>query len=317
MKWNEVVIITTTEAADATANLLVEAGAQGTVIEDELDYINLQDDGFGQLKDSRDIPEFGHDVFVKAYYPDEKLFKDTLNVIRKKMSEMTAMGLTLGKYELLINDVKEEDWEHSWKQFYHPIRVTRYLTIVPFWEKYKPVQVDEKILLMDPGMAFGTGTHPTTRLSLEALETVVSGGEKVLDVGTGSGILSIASKALGAGEVFAYDIDSVAIKQTKMNVELNGYTSQIAIEKNSLLEGIHDACADIIVANILAEILLLMIEDAWNNLKNNGVFILSGIIDSKKEELLEVLVEQGFIIEEIKNSKDWYCVICKKELEGE
>ena len=315
MKWNEVVIVTTTEAADATANLFIEAGAQGTVIEDELDFINLQDDGFGQLKDDKDIPASDQDVFVKAYYPDTDAFLETITLIKQKMAAMAKIDLDLGKYQLIVNDVKEEDWENSWKQFYHPIRITRYLTIVPFWEDYTPQQADEKRLLMDPGMAFGTGTHPTTRLSLEALETVIRGDEKVLDVGTGSGVLSIAAKYLGAGETYAYDIDPVAIQQTKKNVELNGFSDSISIAKNSLLEGIKDAKADIIVANILAEILLLMITDAWNNLKDNGTFILSGIINSKKDDVLHALIKQGFVIEEIKNSKDWYCIICKKEVE--
>ncbi|MGP6146329.1 50S ribosomal protein L11 methyltransferase [Jeotgalibaca sp. A122] len=317
MKWNEVVIVTTTEAVEATANLLMEAGAKGTVIEDEWDYVHLQDDGFGILKDEHPVPTEEQDVFVKAYYPDSESFNETLALIKASMVKMKDAHLNLGKYSLLINDVKEEDWEHSWKAYYHPVRITRYLTVVPFWESYEKEQSDEKLLVMDPGMAFGTGTHPTTRLSLEALETTIRGGEKVLDVGTGSGVLSIAAKAFGAGEVKAYDIDEIATRQAKENIALNAYATDVTVEPNNLLRGIHNAEADLIVANILAEILLLMVEDAWNNLKNGGYFILSGIINSKREELEVALLAQGFILEQAKVMGDWHCLICKKEVDAE
>lgn len=315
MNWNEVIIVTTTEAVDATANLLLEAGAKGTVIEDDWDYASLQDDGSGILKDELPLPAGDQEVLVKAYYPGVDSFPDTLAIIKARMDKMKKFGLNLGKYELRINDIKEEDWEHSWKAFYHPIRITRYLTVVPHWESYQPSQVDEKIIIMDPGMAFGTGTHPTTRLSLEALETTLRGGEKVLDVGTGSGVLSIAAKALGAGTVQAFDIDEIATRQAKENIAFNRYAHDVTVEPNNLLEGIENSEADLIVANILAEILILMVEDAWNNLKNGGYFILSGIIHSKREELENSLLQQGFVLEQSKVMGDWHCLICKKEVE--
>ncbi|QIK50656.1 50S ribosomal protein L11 methyltransferase [Jeotgalibaca porci] len=315
MKWNEVIIVTTTEAVEATANLMLEAGAKGTVIEDGLDYANLIDDGSGILKDERPLPGEEDDVLVKAYYPDTESFLETLALIKDSMANMTITELNLGKYTLLINDVKEEDWENSWKAYYYPVRITRYLTVVPFWETYEKEQEDEKLLVMDPGMAFGTGTHPTTKLSLEALETTIRGGEKVIDVGTGSGVLSIAAKALGAEEVHAFDIDEIATRQAKENIALNQYANDVTVEPNNLLNGIKNANADLIVANILAEILMLMVDDAWDNLKDNGYFILSGIINSKREELEEKLLSRGFVIEQAKISGDWHCLICKKEVE--
>lgn len=315
MKWNEVVIVTSTEAVEAAANLLLEAGAQGTVIEDEWDYVHLQDDGSGILKDEHPNPTEEQEVLVKAYYPEAESFNETLAIIKSSMQNMKDSELFLGKFALRINDVKEEDWEHSWKAYYHPVRITRYLTVVPFWETYKPAQVDEKLLVMDPGMAFGTGTHPTTRLSLEALETTIRGGERVLDVGTGSGVLSIAAKALGAGEVSAFDIDEIATRQAKENIALNPYATDVIVQPNNLLKGIENAEADLIVANILAEILMLMVEDAWKNLKNGGYFILSGIINSKRQELEDKLLAQGFILEQAKVMGDWHCLICKKEVD--
>lgn len=315
MKWNEVIIITASEAVDATANLFMEVGAGGTVVEDEMDFVLLQNDGLGSIKDEQALPADDRDVLVKAYFSDSELFVDTIQLIKEKMVSLESVGLELGKFELVINDIKEEDWENAWKQYYHPIRLTRFLTVVPFWEEYQPEQADEKVIVMDPGMAFGTGTHPTTRLAVEALELTMRGNEKVLDVGTGSGVLSIAAKALGAADVQAYDLDEVATRQARKNFGLNNLESEITVKENNLLNGIVDEKADIIIANILAEILILMIEDAWNNLKDNGYFILSGIIFSKKEELETALEEQGFVIEQVKSSKDWYCFLCVKNLE--
>lgn len=315
MKWNEVAIIATTEAAEAAANVLMEAGAAGTAIEDEMDYINLEDDGFGWVKDDRPAPPKDHPVTIKAYYPDTEAFAEILQKIKQGMEKVKGTGLDLGRAELLINDVREEDWENAWKQYYHPIRVTRFLTIVPYWEEYTPATPEEKLLVMDPGMAFGTGTHATTRLSLEALETVMRGGEKVLDVGTGSGVLSIAAKALGAAEVHAFDIDEVATSVAKNNLNFNPGTEDVQVRENNLLAGIEHAEADIIVANILAEILLLMVEDAWRNLKAGGYFVLSGIIHSKRAELEAALLQHGFVLEQSKVMGDWHCLIMRKEVE--
>lgn len=316
MEWNEVVIVTSTEAVDAVANLFMDAGAKGTAIEDELDFINLKDDGFGQIKEYREQPEKNHHVYVKAYFPNTEAFTDTLKVVQDGIERLSRIELFPNHFELKINDLKEEDWENSWKEFYRPLRVTRYLTIVPHWEEYSPTEDDEKILRMDPGMAFGTGTHPTTKLALQALETTIRGNEKIMDVGTGSGVLSIAAKALGVKEVLAFDIDHVATRQSKENIQLNPYALDVVIKENNLLEGLKDSNADIIVANILAEILLKMTKDAWQNLKDGGTFILSGIIQSKRDELLKQLLEDDFILEQELIMDDWHCFICKKEVES-
>lgn len=315
MDWNEVVIVTSTEAVEAVANLFMDAGAKGTAIEDEWDFINLKDDGFGQIKEKRELPEKNHQVYVKAYFPDSETFVDTLKVIQDGIERLKKIELFPGGFELIINDLKEEDWENSWKAYYHPLRVTRYLTIVPHWEQYTPAEFDEKILRMDPGMAFGTGTHPTTKLALQALEIIIRGNEKILDVGTGSGVLSIAAKALGAREVLAFDIDQVATRQSKENIQLNSFALDVVVKENNLLEGIKDSGADIIVANILAEILLKMTKDAWLNLKDGGYFILSGIIQTKRDELLEQLLQDHFVLEQELIVDDWHCFICKKEVE--
>lgn len=315
MEWNEIKIETATEAVEAVSNILMEAGAKGVSIEDELDFVNLQDDGFGQIKEERELPSEDNPVYVMAYYLNNETFQDTVLYIREKLKQLEKVDLKIGKNELQINQVKEEDWENSWKAYFHPIRITRYLTIVPFWESYSPADDKELLIQLDPGMAFGTGTHPTTSLSLEALEAVMRGGETILDVGTGSGVLSIAAKAMGAKTVYAYDIDEVATRVSKENIAHNPYAADVIVKENNLLVGIENQEADIIVANILAEILEKLIPDAWNNLKEDGYFILSGIIDNKKEDLLKVLFRQGFELEQTKQMKDWVCLICKKAVE--
>lgn len=185
------------------------------------------------------------------------------------------------------------------------------MTIVPSWEKYEAQHEDEKIITLDPGMAFGTGTHPTTNLTLQALETVLRGGETVLDVGTGSGVLSIASSLYGAKDIYAYDLDEVAVRSAQENVDLNANTENIHVSANDLLVGVEQE-ADVIVANILADIIVLMIEDAWRLLKPDGTLIVSGIIEDKKDMVLEEMYTQGFEVDRIFQQKDWFAIILKK-----
>ena len=160
-------------------------------------------------------------------------------------------------------------------------------------------------------MAFGTGTHPTTRLTLQALEVTLRGGETVLDVGTGSGVLSIASKYFGAKAVHAFDLDEVAVRAAQENMDLNPVAADVQVSANDLLQGIAIE-ADVIVANILADIILLMIPDAWRLLKQSGTLIVSGIIEAKKQLVLDAMLAQGFEVDQIFQQKDWYAIILKK-----
>ena len=160
-------------------------------------------------------------------------------------------------------------------------------------------------------MAFGTGTHPTTSLTLQALETVLRGGETVLDVGTGSGVLCIASKYLGAKDVYAYDFDEVSVRSAKENMDMNEVANDVHVAANDLLKGI-EIESDVIVANILADIILLMIPDAWRLLKQTGSLIVSGIIEDKKQMVIDAMESQVFVVEQLFQQKDWYAIILKK-----
>lgn len=314
MKWTEVSVLTASEAVEAVSNILVEAGTSGVSIEDFSDFENTPDDGFGQIwaLDEADYSKEG--VVIKAYFPETIFLPEILPSIQQRILELKTFGLDIGPNEVKTSEVSDTSWATAWKKYYHPLQVTRFMTVVPSWEEYTPRFSDERIIRLDPGLAFGTGTHPTTRLSMQALETSIVGGETILDVGTGSGVLSIASKALGAGDVYAYDLDEVAVRAAKENMDLNDYAKEVQVAANDLLKGIAIE-ADIVMANILAEIILLLIEDAWRVLKPNGLFITSGIIDSKKDTVLEQLLAQGFEIEQVQQMKDWFAIIARKPLE--
>lgn len=314
MKWTEVSVLTSSEAVEAVSNILVEAGTSGVSIEDLSDFENTPDDGFGQIwaLDEADYSKEG--VVIKAYFPETIFLPEILPSIQQRILELKTFGLDIGPNEVKTSEVSDTSWATAWKKYYHPLQVTRFMTVVPSWEEYTPKFSDERIIRLDPGLAFGTGTHPTTRLSMQALETSIVGGETILDVGTGSGVLSIASKALGAGDVYAYDLDEVAVRAAKENMDLNDYAKEVQVAANDLLKGISIE-ADIVMANILAEIILLLIEDAWRVLKPNGLFITSGIIDSKKDTVLEQLSAQGFEIEQVQQMKDWFAIIARKPLE--
>jgi ribosomal protein L11 methyltransferase len=311
MKWNEVKIEIASEAVEAVANILMEAGASGVAIEDALDIENFQGDEYGELLDKETITSLKEGAYVAAYFPETIFLPEILPFIREEVAKLPEYGLAIGKNEVTVSEVAEENWATAWKKYYHPVHISRYLTIVPSWEEYTAQHTDEKIITLDPGMAFGTGTHPTTRLTLQALEVTLRGGETVLDVGTGSGVLSIASKYLGAKDVYAFDLDEVAVQAAQENMDLNPIASDVSVSANDLLKGI-ETPADVIVANILADIIVLMVPDAWRLLKSDGTLIVSGIIHEKKQMVIDTLEAQGFEVDQVFQQKDWYAIILKK-----
>ena len=308
MKWTEVTVSTSNEAVEAVSNILMEAGASGVKIDDALDYQNLKPDRYGEIIDLDTIPHVTSGAQVSAYYPETVFVPEILPTIKQRVSQSSAFGLNPAPNEVSMTALSDEDWATAWKKYYHPVRVTRYLTIVPSWEDYQPAQSGELVLRLDPGRAFGTGTHPTTKLCLQALETVINGGEHLIDVGTGSGVLSIAAKAMGVGAVEAYDLDDVAVASAQTNLDLNPVAKDVKVAANDLLAGI-DTQADIIVANILAEIIIPLVPQARQNLKRGGYFITSGIIDDKFQTVLTALTDAGFQIAQHTQMGDWHGIV--------
>ncbi|MGF9963219.1 50S ribosomal protein L11 methyltransferase [Bacillus rhizoplanae] len=311
MKWSEISIHTTEEAIEAISHILHEAGASGVAIEDPAELTKEREQQFGEIYalNPAEYPTEG--VLIKAYFPKTDALQETVASVKASIDLLPSYGIEIGAATVSVNEVDEEDWATAWKKYYHPVKISDTFTIVPTWEEYTPSSPEEKIIELDPGMAFGTGTHPTTTMCIRALEKTVQPGDTVIDVGTGSGVLSIAAAKLGAASIQAYDLDPVAVESAEMNVRLNHTENVVTVGQNSLLEGI-EGPVDLIVANLLAEIILLFPEDAARVLKSGGLFITSGIIAAKEKIVTEALVKAGFTVEEVLTMEDWVAIIARK-----
>ncbi|MGP7819036.1 50S ribosomal protein L11 methyltransferase [Niallia sp. 01092] len=311
MKWSEISIHTTNEAIEPISNILHEAGASGVVIEDPFELLKEREDRFGEIYQLNpdDYPEEG--VVVKAYLPINSFLGETVEEIKEAINNLILFNIDIGLNKVSIMEVNEEEWATAWKKYYHPVKISEKFTIVPTWENYTPVNSDELIIELDPGMAFGTGTHPTTVLCIQALERIVKKEDVVIDVGTGSGVLSIAGAMLGAKSVLALDLDEVAVNSAKLNLKLNKVHEVANVQQNNLLDGI-DIEADVIVANILAEVIVRFTDDVYRLLKKDGYFISSGIILQKKEEVKCAIIASGLEIVETVQMEDWVSITAKK-----
>lgn len=313
MKWSELSIHTTNEAIESISNILHEAGASGVVIEDSEDLTKDREDVFGEIYslDPEDFPTEG--VILKAYLPVNSFLGEAVEGIKLAINNLAEFNINVGRNVVTISEVNEEDWATSWKKYYHPVKISKRFTIVPTWETYHPVSSDELIIELDPGMAFGTGTHPTTVMSLQALEKHVERNHTVIDVGTGSGVLAIGAALLEAASVRALDLDEIAVKAAGLNVKLNKVQGRVDVFHGNLLEAI-DNPADVVVANILAEIIMSFTDDAFQAVKPGGIYITSGIIAQKKSDVKQALETSGFVIEDIMMMEDWVTIISKKPL---
>ncbi len=311
VKWTEISLLTTNEAVEAVSNTFHEAGASGVVIEDSTEIVKERKDQFGEIYqlNPNDYPKNG--VVVKAYLPASSFLAETVEEIKLALANLKNFDINIGDQLLKTAVVDEEDWATAWKQYYHPVKISERFTIVPTWEDYTPVNTDELIIELDPGMAFGTGTHPTTVMCLQALEKVVKTDDVVIDVGTGSGVLSIGAALLGARKVHALDLDEVAVKAARENVELNRVSDRVEVFHGNLLDSV-SAPADIVVGNLLAEIILSFTDDAFSIVKPGGKYITSGIIGFKKDEVKEALEKSGFTIDEVLMMEDWVAIIASR-----
>lgn len=311
MKWSEICIHTTNEAIEPISNILHESGASGVVIEDPQDLVKERDTFMGEIYElnPEDYPAEG--VYVKAYLPVNSFLGETVEEIKHAITNLIEFDINIGHNHVTISELNEEDWATAWKKYYKPVKISEKVTIIPTWEEYEPVSSDEIIIELDPGMAFGTGTHPTTVLSIQAIEQYIEENDLVMDVGAGSGVLSIASVLLGAKHVHAFDLDDIAVKSTTINAKLNNVESQIDSKQNNLLQGV-DVEADLIVSNILAEIIVQFTDDAFAKLKSGGYFITSGIIKNKRQLVKDQLIDSGFEIVEVNEMEDWTSIIARK-----
>lgn len=310
MQWIEVNVAVTHEAVEAVADMLTSIGSKGVAIEDPQLINDLRNSGTWELCD---IPEQENTevVTVSAYYADDEKLEKRLAEIDEQLALIEER---IGKYRFgntRFRKVSEQDWANEWKQYFHVTHVGKRLVIKPSWEEYAPKE-GEHVIEIDPGMAFGTGTHHTTNMMMERLEKVITPDSTVFDVGTGSGILAIAAAMLGAKSVKAVDIDAVAVRVAKENVADNGLSEQIEVREGDLLHGT-EGKADVIIANIIADIVIMLLQDIPQKLNDDGVLLASGIIEERMPDVEAAAQAQGLYVDAVDHRGGWVVMQMKKK----
>lgn len=309
MNWTELSIVVNHEVEYDVTDILESHGSNGVVIEDSKDLVNQPADKFGEIYELNpdDYPDQG--VRLKAYF-NELTFGDTLRTnIKNAVLNLPELDKNIVTFS--EKEIAEVDWANEWKNYFHPFKASERFTIVPSWETYEKESNNELCIELDPGMAFGTGDHPTTSMCLKAIEKYVKPTDSVIDVGTGSGILSIASHLIGVKRIKALDIDEMAVNFAKENFKKNHCENAIEAVPGNLLQD-EDKKINIVIANILAHIIEEMIEDAYNTLVEEGYFITSGIIEEKYEEIESQMKRVGFNIISVEHDNGWVCIVGQK-----
>ena len=308
--WIEITIHTTNEASEIVESILLDYGSTGVAIEDPTTLEENLHDDFGTIVElsPTDYPEVG--VIVKGYINELNFDDETFNRFKDELEQL-GKNINIGEFfKIETTTIQDSDWENSWKDYFDILNIGEKFVIVPTWREYENEE-DKYVINIDPGMAFGTGGHETTSLCIKNLEKYVKPHDNVIDVGCGSGILSIAASYLTDGNLKAVDLDKLAVDVSRENFALNNLENRIEVEEASLLTK-ETKKYDVIVANILAHIIELMLEDAYKLLEDGGYFITSGIVKDKKDELLEKMLEQGFKLVEETSDNEWYSFVVTK-----
>ena len=310
MNWNEISVSTTTQATEIISNIFIEIGSKGVMIEDPSDFYYQTKDELAWDYIEKEVFDYGHeDVKIIGYFSQEEDIEQKINDLKERLSKLGDIGVELGTLEISKKIIYQKNWENEWKKYFKTQKISKNIVIKPSWEDYEK-QADEKIIEIDPGMAFGTGTHETTKMCINAIEKYIKQEDMLIDIGCGSGILSIAGAILGAKKVIAVDLDKLAVKISKENVELNNYQDIIEVRHGNLTDVITEK-ADIIVANIIADAIVMLSENIKDFMKEDAYFISSGIINEKADYVKENLIKNGFEIIEHNNDKEWNCIVAK------
>ena len=304
MEWTDISITVPRRYADTAEAVATMVANGGIYIEDyadleqqawEIAHVDLIEQEL--LDKPRDV------VIVHMYLAPDENPAEVLPLFRQRLDDAGV------EYTLNTEGVEQEDWQNAWKQYYHAMDIGRRLAIVPGWEEY---DTDRTVITMDPGMAFGTGTHETTSLCLETLDELVQGGERMLDIGTGSGILAIAALKLGAKEAEGVDIDPMCVRTAGENARRNGVADRLTVLVGDLSDkasGVYN----IITANIVAAAILSLAPAVPALMAPGAKFIASGIIDERRDEVLDGLKAAGLRPVQVKEKRGWVCIICEKE----
>lgn len=320
MKWNKLTIETTTAAEDMLAYELQEMGIEGVEVEDHVPlteeerkimYVDLLPDEIA--------PDDGT-ARVSCYVDEADDLQEVIKKVQDKLEELSAF-LPMGSCKITLGETEEEDWINNWKVFFKPFRLDDNIVIKPTWETLEDRREDDIVIEIDPGTAFGSGSHETTKLCISGLKKYVKEDTEILDVGTGSGILSIIGLKLGAKKAFATDIDPNAIRATEENFEINGITPDMAsvhqvnildeAEAKAFYEMNNGKRYEVVVANILADVIIPLSGIVTPLLKEDGIFITSGIINTMEEPVKEAMLANNFEILEVNHMKDWVSIVAR------
>ena len=299
--WNELTVKVKTEDTARASDVCTVIADMGIYVEDYSDLENVVwNIAHVDLIEQELLERDRTHSLIHVYIKQEK---DALECVEFIKARLDAEGI---EYETSIVGVNEEDWANNWKQYYHTQRIGKRIVVTPSWEEYTP-SGDDVQMRLDPGMAFGTGTHDTTRLCLELLEEVVTPETRILDVGTGSGILSVGGVLLGAPSALGVDIDPVAVKVANENAEINEVQDKTEFVCGDLTDKVHGKF-EIVTANIVADVIIRLLSTVKNYLLKGGVLIVSGIIDTRADEVENACHEAGFITEKRLEHGGWVAI---------
>lgn len=322
MDWIQITIFTTSAGVEPLSGVLYQLGISGIEIEDEADFKEFLENN-RQCWDYVDedlIREKEKETCVKVYVSDNLSGHEMLSLIKSAVTELKKRDETdsFGRLEIDLGTLSEEDWANNWKKYFHPTEVGNRILIKPEWEELSE-PTDRIVFNINPGMSFGTGSHETTQLCIETLENVIKTGDDVLDLGCGSGILSIISLMLGAKSAFAVDIDPNAVDIALENAGRNNIDLSCFVAKSgniltdvALCNEIAQKKYPVVVANIVADVIIGLLPFAASVLENGGTFITSGIISDRIADVEQAIKKEGFTEYEIKRKADWAAIICKK-----
>lgn len=316
MKWIKVSLKTTTDAVDFISSLFDELGLEGIQIEDNVP-LSQEDKEAMYIDILPELPPDEGEATVTSYVDPERDLEELKIQIKEGLEEISTF-VNVGEGIITTEETDDVDWINNWKEFFKPFRVAEDIVIKPTWEVLEDKKEDDLVIEIDPGTAFGTGAHETTKLCIMGLRKYITEETQLLDVGCGSGILSIIGLKLGAKNAVATDIDPAALTATYENVEVNGLTKEQftvyagnIIDDKELQDKVGYEKYDIVVANILADVIIPLSGEIRQHMKPNGLFISSGIIDMKREEVEEALLKNGFEIVEVNEMGDWVSFVAR------
>lgn len=306
MKWKQYSVLTCGTYMDEVAKIFHQMGSGGVIIEDP--FATMDFTGSEDWDAPLPYPDYENRevVVIKAYFPDERDVRSELSHFIAEVQDKYSI-----ECKVLLDEVNDEDWINSWKEFYHTFKVGKRLVVQPSWESYDR-QEGEEVIVIDPGMAFGTGVHASTRFCLQFLDDFIQGGEKVIDAGCGSGILSIAAAKLGASSVLAMDIDPAAVKIAQENIHVNDLVHRVKVAEGNVLDILEQEEADIILANLTADVISPLIPEAAKSLRQDGLIFASGILDKRWPAIQAELEQHGFKVEKVLTEADWVGAAARK-----